>query len=456
MYSAFFVADFIRSGLITIVTMAFVLGVMILVHEFGHYAAAKLLGVRVETFSIGFGKRLIGFRRGDTDYRIAAIPLGGYVKMSGENPMDTRTGDKGEFMSHPRWHRFIIAIAGPLMNIVLAVALLTGVFMVHYEHPAYLSGPAVVGNVEKGQPADKAGLQDGDLILRAGDKQNPNWEDLRFIFAFSPSHPVSLAIQRNGQILEKTVTPDPVGPDQVGEIGVDPARPVQVAALEPGKAAEKAGLKPGDTIDAINGEHLYSIEELLQYLRENGTKPVTLTVTRGHQTLAIEVTPFEDIVRGKPQNRVGFVPDEPMSVAKLSFPKAFGASVQENKKYSVLIVELVERMVRGVVPMRQMSGPIGIATAAGQAVREPGWTPLLSLMAAISLNLGIFNLFPIPILDGGVIMLLLVEGIMRRDISQSIKERIYQAAFVFLVLFAVVVIYNDIAKNIVGWTQRLP
>jgi regulator of sigma E protease len=456
MYSAFFVVDFVRSGFTMIVTMAFVLGVMILVHEFGHYAAAKLLGVRVEVFSIGFGKRLIGFKRGETDYRIAAIPLGGYVKMSGENPMDQRTGDKAEFMSHPRWHRLIIAIAGPLMNIVLAVALLTGVFMVRYEHPAYLDGSAVIGNVEKGQPADKAGLQNGDLIARAGNKQNPTWEDLKFIFAFSPSHPVSLAIQRGGQILEKTITPEPVGPDQIGEIGVDAARPVQIAAVEPGKAAEKAGLKPGDTIEAINGERLYSIEALLQYLRENGTKPVTLALSRAGQTLTIPVTPFEDIVRGKKQNRVGFVHNEPMHTAKLSLPKAFAASVQENKKYSVLILELVEKMIRREVPMRQMSGPIGIAAAAGQAVREPGWTPLLSLMAAISLNLGVFNLFPIPILDGGVIMLLLVEGIMRRDISQSIKERIYQAAFVFLILFAAIVIYNDIAKNIVSWTQRLP
>jgi regulator of sigma E protease len=454
MHSAFFVSDFVRSGAITIVTMAIVLGIMILVHEFGHYAAAKLLGVRVEVFSIGFGKRLIGFKRGETDYRIAAIPLGGYVKMSGENPMDQHTGDKAEFMSHPRWHRFIIAIAGPAMNIIFAVALLTGVYMVRYERPAFLDGPAVVGNVEKGQPADKAGLKDGDLILRAGNKQNPTWEDLRFIFAFSPSHPVNLTVERNGQTLETTVTPDAVGPDQIGDIGVDPARSVLVESVEPGKAAAKAGLEPGDKIEAINGDRLYSIEGLLQYLRQNGTKPVTLTVNRAGQNLALSVTPFEDAANK--QTRVGFKPHDPTRVLKLSFPHALSVSLEQNKKFSFLIVELVEKMVRGVVPMKQMSGPIGIASAAGQAVREPGWTPLLSLMAAISLNLGIFNLFPIPILDGGVIMLLFVESIMRRDISQPIKERIYQAAFVFLILFAAVVIYNDIAKNIVGWTQRLP
>src|SRR5881392_4193277 len=143
-----------------------VLGFMILIHEFGHYAVAKMLGVRVEVFSIGFGKRLVGFTRGETDYRIAAIPLGGYVKMSGENPMDQRTGDPREFMSHPRWHRFLIAIAGPCMNILFAIFLLTCVYLVHYEYPVYMDQAAVVGYVEPGSPAAKAGVQRGDRIVQ--------------------------------------------------------------------------------------------------------------------------------------------------------------------------------------------------------------------------------------------------------------------------------------------------
>src|SRR5438132_13089954 len=143
----------------TIFVMGIVLGFMILIHEFGHYAAAKFFGVRVEVFSIGFGKRLLGFRRGDTDYRISLLPLGGYVKMSGENFMDNRTGDPREFLSHPRWHRFVIAIAGPAMNIVLAIGLLTGVYMVHYETPVFLDKPAVISWIKQDSPAAKAGLQ---------------------------------------------------------------------------------------------------------------------------------------------------------------------------------------------------------------------------------------------------------------------------------------------------------
>src|SRR5580704_18978109 len=167
-----------ESFLIAVVSMAVVLGIMILVHEFGHYAAAKFFGVRVDVFSIGFGKRLAGFKRGYTDYRISALPLGGYVKMAGENPLESRSGAPDEFMSHPRWQRFVIALAGPAMNILLAIALLTGVFMVHYERPEFFDQPAVVGWVLENSPAEKAGIQSGDRIVRIDGTQNPTWEDV--------------------------------------------------------------------------------------------------------------------------------------------------------------------------------------------------------------------------------------------------------------------------------------
>src|SRR3954454_1772017 len=144
---------------LSVVAFIFVLGILVFVHEFGHYAVAKLFKVRVEVFSLGFGKRLFGFKRGDTDYRISLLPMGGYVKMAGENPMESRTGDPGEFMSHPRWQRVLIAIAGPAMNILLAIAILTGVFMVNYSHPAYLEKPVDLAYVEADSPAAAAGLK---------------------------------------------------------------------------------------------------------------------------------------------------------------------------------------------------------------------------------------------------------------------------------------------------------
>src|ERR1700681_895778 len=193
-----------------IVPVAVILGFMILIHEFGHYAVAKLLGVRVEQFAIGFGKRLIGFRRGETDYRINAIPLGGYVKMSGENPMDERSGDPREFMSHSRWHRFLIAIAGPSMNILLAIFLLTVVYMVHYEYPVFLDKPAVIEGVKHDSPAARAGLQPGDRIVKVEGIENPTWEQLQPRVWLSPNQPLTVTVQRGNQIFQKTIVPRPV------------------------------------------------------------------------------------------------------------------------------------------------------------------------------------------------------------------------------------------------------
>jgi len=444
-----------ESFVIAVVSMAVVLGIMILVHELGHYAAAKWFGVRVEVFSIGFGKRLAGFRRGGTDYRISALPIGGYVKMAGENPLESRSGAADEFMSHPRWQRFVIAIAGPAMNIILAVALLTGVFMVHYEHPLFLDQPAVVGWVLENSPAAKAGIEQGDRIVRIDGAQNPTWEDVMLKAMIGSKQPLDVAIQRGNQIIEKQIQPQTDGSEQYGAIGWLPDQPIIVTELEPDMPAAKSGLKLGDDIVAVNGIPMRSLFSVIHFLQRNASKPVDVTAIRNGQQLSLEMTPVQTEEGGKKSYRLGFR-SEPVHVDRLPFAQALNRSLEENKKYSVLIVDLVQKMVQHKVSIKQMEGPIGIARASGDAARQPGWTPLLSLMAMISLNLGIFNLLPIPILDGGIIMLLIIEAIMRRDISMRIKERIYQTAFVFLLLFFAVVIYNDLMKALPGLAQRLP
>jgi regulator of sigma E protease len=435
--------------LITAVTMAIVLGVMILVHEWGHYAAAKYFKVRVEVFSIGFGKRLLGFRRGETDYRISAIPLGGYVKMSGENPMDERTEDPAEFLNHPRWQRFIIAIAGPFMNVVLAVGLLTVVYMVHYEYPAFIDQPGVIAYVKADSPAAHAGLQQGDRILKIGGVQNPTWEAIGLKVMLSPNDALPLTIDRNGQILQTNITPKPVSSSEVGSAGWSPAQSIMVADVEAGMPAAKAGVKEGDEIVSIDGKPVPVIEALIDTLQQTKDRVVNVDVLRGNQKLTFQLQPVLAEVEGKEKRyRVGFESTPKMKVGTLSLIPAFQRSLEDNKRYSLVLLELIQKMVQRKVSMKQVEGPIGIGSAIGHAVTEKGWTPLLGLTAGISLNLGIFNLLPIPILDGGVILLLLIEGLMRRDISLQIKERIYQAAFVFLVLFAVTVIYNDIVKRL--------
>jgi len=434
-----------------------VIGFMVLIHEFGHYAVAKLLGVRVEQFAIGFGKRLFGFKKGGTDYRINALPFGGYVKMSGENPMDERTGDPGEFLSHPRWHRFLIAIAGPVMNILLAVFLLTGVYMVHYEHPAYLDQPAVVGWVDHGSPADKRGIEPGDRITEIDGVHNPTWEQVEEKQLISANQPLAYAIQRGDQSIQGTIVPAGVIIDgsEAGTAGWGPNEPVVIGDLESGMPAEKAGLKEGDKIISMDGQTVPSIQAMIDRLQQTKNKPVQLVVERDGEDLNFTVTPVLTDTPGAVDKhyRLGFRNSYATKVSELSLANAFKHSIEDNKRYSVLLLELVGKLLQRKASLNTVSGPIGIAEQTGAAAQEKGWTPLLELSAAISLNLGIFNLLPIPIMDGGVILLLFIEGLMRRDISMSIKERIYQAAFVFLVLFAAVVVYNDIAKTI---AQRLP
>jgi len=219
--------------------------------------------------------------------------------------------------------------------------------------------------------------------------------------------------------------------------------------VEAGMPAAKAGVKEGDEIVSIDGKPVPVIEALIDTLQQTKDRVVNVDVLRGNQKLTFQLQPVLAEVEGKEKRyRVGFESTPKMKVGTLSLIPAFQRSLEDNKRYSLVLLELIQKMVQRKVSMKQVEGPIGIGSAIGHAVTEKGWTPLLGLTAGISLNLGIFNLLPIPILDGGVILLLLIEGLMRRDISLQIKERIYQAAFVFLVLFAVTVIYNDIVKRL--------
>ena len=439
-------------NLIAIISTLIVLGIMIVVHELGHHLVAKWFGVRVEIFSVGFGKRLFGKVWHGTDYRLSALPFGGYVKMAGmdavESKIESRTDDPGEFLNHPRWQRVLIAVAGPAMNILLAIAILTGVFMVRYEHEATLDAPAVIGFVQPDSPAAKAGIQIGDRIVRFDNVNSPVWEDVLLKSMLNARNPIDVTVQRGEQVLRKSVVPEPKGKEEAGAIGVYPAKPILVEKLEPGLPAEKAGLQPGDELIAANGTVLRSIEQFQSLLQQNGDKPVNVAVRRGEQTLSTAASPIYDEPRpgfGKVW-RIGFQAKSPVHVDKLPFGKAFARSVEQNKKFSFLIIELLQKMVQRKVSMKQVDGPLRIGQAVGQAVQQPGWTAILALMAMISLNLGIFNLLPIPILDGGLILLTTIEGLIRRDISQRLKERIYQTAFVFLVIFAAFILFNDVTK----------
>jgi regulator of sigma E protease len=438
---------------LTLAAFIFVLGILVFVHEFGHYAVAKLFKIRVEVFSLGFGKRLVGFRRGDTDYRICLLPLGGYVKMAGENPMESRTGDPGEFMSHPRWQRFFVAIAGPAMNIILAVVVLTGVYMFRHEYPAYLDKPAVVGWVIDGSQAQTAGFKTGDRIAVIQGKSDPTWDDFRYQIFGNINQTLKMNVVRGTQALPLELTahiPEKEDVDILRELGLVPEGKSVVGRVMPGSPAEKAGLHTDDEIIAVNGSPVQTGNAvgLAAVLEKNKEKQAKITVARKGQNIDFMVAPELSAPGpdGKSVYRIGVELPQEFHVDKLSLAAALNAATVDCKKNSSLIFRLLGQLFTVKGTLKQFGGPVMIMQESGKAA-QAGFVVLLQFMALISLNLAIFNMLPIPILDGGLVLMLLVESVMRRDIKQEVKERVYQAAFVFLVLFAAVVIFNDVTKS---------
>lgn len=451
----------------TVIQLLIVLGIMVLVHEFGHFAVAKLCGIRVEVFSIGFGKRLFGFRRGETEYQISAIPLGGYVKMSGETTLPTddpndssaAVNDPGNFNNHPRWQRMLVAFAGPIANFLLAFALMTGVSMLHNEVQEFLDGPAQTDYIQSKTPAAKAGISSGDLIVRFDTVENPTWEDIGNRSVLNLNQTVPFSFIHNGQrtdtklFVESKVQPEDFSPfDQLGFIPKMQDTAVEVNSLEASMPAARAGLKPNDKIISIDGLKLHSVPALLSYLQDQAGKPASLVVQRTvdgkAQTLNVEITPeLADTASGPKGYRLGFVAvSPPVRVERLPFGKALVASWQFNKKGSLFIVEVIKRLFTRQVSVKSLQSPIGIGQQIHQAAQMPGWMPLIGTMSLISLNLGILNLMPVPILDGGLILFLIIETIMRRDVNQQVKERIYQVAFVCILAFFAFVIFNDLTR----------
>jgi len=444
----------------TIIQLAIVLGIMVLVHEFGHFAVAKLCGIRVEVFSIGFGKRLFGFRRGDTEYQIAIVPLGGYVKMAGEmafptnEPGEAPINDPGDFNAHPRWQRILVALAGPIANFILALGLMTGVSMLHNEVQEFIDGPAHTDYIPVNTPAARTGIHSGDTIVHYDTIENPTWDQVGIRSLLNLNQTIPFSFVHDGQrtdtriFVESKNGPDNFSLDNLGLIPKMQNVPVQVNTLESNMPAASAGLRPGDKILTIDGLQLHSVPALLAYLQDQAGKPADLSVLRDGATLPLQITPkLADVGDGTKDYRLGFsyLPP-PVKVERLPFGKAVVASWEFNKKGSLLIVEVLKRLFTRQVSVKSLQSPIGIGQQIHQAAQMPGWMPLIGLMSYISLNLGIFNLLPIPILDGGMILFLLIETIMRRDVNQQIKERVYQVAFVCLLAFFAFVIFNDLTK----------
>jgi regulator of sigma E protease len=425
----------------------FVLGVLIFVHELGHFLAARRLGVRVLTFSLGFGPKILKFTRGDTEYCVSAIPLGGYVKMAGESPDDPRSGAPDEFLSKTKWERFQVLIMGPVMNIVLAIVVLAIVLAQGAELPAYLDQPPVVGVVDAGSPAERAGIRAGDRILTVDGERMSTWNDAEIAVKMRPNRAVPITVERDGSPIELTVQSMSEGRWEAGAIGVTPMMRPMARALERGDPADKAGMKPGDVIVAVNGVPMSSTEALTTAIRANAEKPIDMTISRGGVEQHLAVTPI--LKEGR-----GWIGITIVAETRSYQPGPFEAvkmSVVQNAQSSVLILKTLGGLFTGSTSVRQLQGPVGIAQISGESA-EAGFIHLLSLMAIISLNLGLLNLMPVPVLDGGHILIMALEGVARRDFSMAVKEKMLLAGFVVLMMLMVTVIYNDLTR--IAWIER--
>lgn len=432
----------------SLLAFLFVLGVLVFVHELGHFVVARRNGVRCLTFSLGFGPKLLQTKRGDTVYCVSAIPLGGYVKMAGETVEDEREGKDDEFLSKTKWQRFQILIAGPAMNIILAVVVMTVVLYQGAQVPLFEEQPPRVGSVLEGSPAEEAGFEIGDRILSVAGREVDTWEAFMMAVAPRADREIEVVLRRADGVHAFQVTPTPQTSFDLGDLGVGPYISPRVVGMLPGNsAAEDAGILVGDVIVAIDGVELPQ-EQLVQTINDRPGETVALRVRREGEYQEVAVTPR--LVDGV--GMIGVSLDLEMRTIEPGPFEAFTMSLEQNYEWSGLIFQTLVGLLTRDTPTSQLVGPVGIAQLSGSAA-EIGWVSLFGLMSMISLNLGILNLLPIPILDGGHIAIMAMEGVSRRDFSVRLKERMLLAGFVVLMTLMVTVIYNDLTR--VEWIERL-
>ncbi len=433
----------------TILAFLFVLGVLIFVHELGHFLMARRIGVRVLTFSLGFGPKLVNVKRGDTEYCISAIPLGGYVKMAGENPEDSRTGAPDEFLSKGKWQRFQVLVMGPIMNLLLALVVMTVVFYQGAQVPKFEREAVVIGTFAPNAVAAAAGLKAGDRLTAIDGKPVENWDQFSMAIVAKAKRQVTVGYVRDGRAGELILVPASQGKYEMGDIGIQPMIHPEVDEVSSGQPAAEAGLRKGDVILAADNEQNISYERLIETIRGGAGKALQLQVRRGDTIQTIPVSPRN--VAGTVMIGAQIRAWETITINPGPI-EAVKLSAQKNWEWSRMIVQTLVGLFTHETSVKQLMGPVAIADLSGAAA-QAGWISLFSLMAMISLNLGLLNLMPIPVLDGGHIFILALEGLARRDFSMKVKEKMLLAGFVLLLMLMVTVIYNDLMR--IQWIEKL-
>ncbi|HSE30829.1 MAG TPA: RIP metalloprotease RseP [Pyrinomonadaceae bacterium] len=440
--------------LIGALAFIFILGSAVVLHEFGHFIVAKLLKIRVETFSVGFGPRLFGRKWGHTDYRVSAIPLGGYVKLGGDDsnaPLEgqgaTDIPPEEMFNLRPRYQRIMVALAGPVMNVLTALAIpFTSALM--YGVPA--TPAPVVSYVAPTGAAKEAGLQPGDRIVSFNGTEDPSWDIISGDALLSPDHSLPVVIERNGERQAITITPTARTEqgETVGTLDFIPdygGMPVIVEGIAPGSPALEAGIQLGDRLVSVGGQRVMSSAQVTEYIRAHGNEQIQIMIERGGTP--VQLTTGTRRLEG---GLLGINIREQFPFQEAGVKSAASYAYHSNVQILRLTGKALGQVFSGKRSVRNtLSGPIGIYQATQKSVAI-GWDGVFGMLGFLSLNLGIFNLLPIPVLDGGAIFLLLIEGLLALiglSISTAVRERIQQVGFVMVLLLMVFVITNDVLKS---------
>lgn len=435
----------------TLFSFAIVFGILVFVHEFGHFFMAKLMKVRVEVFSWGYGKRLFGFKKGETDYRVSLVPMGGYVKFSGEDALAGGELKPHDFMAKKRWERFFVLLMGSMMNILLAIVLVSIINMVGMNIPEYQVQKPIIGWIEPGSPAERANLKIDDEILSINNKKTKTWADVELAVGSKPKREITIEVKRGEEVFSVELMTESKTRYEMGYAGFSGKIITQITMVSPHSPAEKGGLEPGDIILAIDYEPVY-IFQFVEIVENNPEKELDFLIERGGETLNLKLTPRREGKIGK----LGIYHSWKSFVKKYDFFSAIVQSVQWNVKLAFLVVNFVKDLITGEASTRQLGGPIEIANFSYAAFRM-GFFAMIGWIAFISLQLGIINLVPIPVLDGGAIFVLILEGIFRRDFSPKIKQIAIQIGFAIFILLIAFVILNDVQKRLPnGWESFIP
>jgi len=425
-----------------------VLGVLVFVHELGHFLAAKLFGMRVERFSIGFPPRAFGKQIGETDYCVSWIPIGGYVKIAGmiDESFDTEflqsEPHPWEFRAKPLWQKVIVLSAGVIMNILLAIVIFWGINVVQGKT---VRDTTRIGFVQEGSAGAAAGIQVGDSIFAINGAAVTTWEDLLGdVFIGSMSGDVALSVLRNGQPVSLVIPKGSLPETDPGALGISPAKPgIRVTSVESGNPADSVGIRPGDVIVRLAGQPISSDSTMIRIVRAHAMMPLAVEWKRGDTLMSATVVPTAQGRIG-----IGFDPLFGLSVRRVqySFFGALPQAVKDVVNYTALTVEQIWNVITRKTEFSQsVGGPIRIAQLATQTA-ELGILPFLWFMAVLSISLAFLNILPFPALDGGHILILLIEGVMGRELPVKVKLGVQRAGFFLLIAFMVFVLYNDIMK----------